>query len=403
MIKALLLSILLIAGIIIGPMFAGHQGYVLIQTDKYNIETSVTGLIIILALLMLLLFIIEWIIRRISLTGSHTRDWFLGRKRKRARKQTHAGLVKLAEGDYQKAEKLMARNADHAEQPAINYLMAAEAAQQRGDSLQVNQYLQLAAEAADGDTLPVDITRVRIQLAREEFDEARHGIDALLNRAPRHPEVLRLAEQAYLHTHSYEALIDLIPSLTKANLHTDKELLQLQHDAYLGLMHQSVKKEGNEGLLRWWTGLNRKIRQDINIQTAAIKQFIACNDMITAQQIIVDSLKQHVDERLLVLLPLLKSEKPEALETLLEKRIHQVGASAALNSALGQIKMQRGEWQAASEALRAALKERPDAQDYACLADVLEKIHRPEEAAKMRREGLQLVLKQTQPNEGEDV
>ncbi len=27
-----------------GPMIAGHQGYVLIQTDNYNIETSVTGL-----------------------------------------------------------------------------------------------------------------------------------------------------------------------------------------------------------------------------------------------------------------------------------------------------------------------------------------------------------------------
>ncbi|XPE60846.1 hypothetical protein ACNKHT_25170 [Shigella flexneri] len=25
------------------PMIAGHQGYVLIQTDNYNIETSVTA------------------------------------------------------------------------------------------------------------------------------------------------------------------------------------------------------------------------------------------------------------------------------------------------------------------------------------------------------------------------
>ncbi len=28
-------------------MIAGHRGYVLIQTDNYNIETSVTGLAII--------------------------------------------------------------------------------------------------------------------------------------------------------------------------------------------------------------------------------------------------------------------------------------------------------------------------------------------------------------------
>ncbi|KJT25834.1 putative protoheme IX biogenesis protein, partial [Salmonella enterica subsp. enterica serovar Heidelberg str. SARA36] len=48
MLKVLLLFVLLLAGIVVGPMITGHQGYVLIQTDTYNIETSVTGLAIIL-------------------------------------------------------------------------------------------------------------------------------------------------------------------------------------------------------------------------------------------------------------------------------------------------------------------------------------------------------------------
>ena len=67
MLKVLLLFILLIAGIVLGPMLAGHQGYVLIQTDNYNIETSVTGLTIILILGVVVLFAIEWILRRICL------------------------------------------------------------------------------------------------------------------------------------------------------------------------------------------------------------------------------------------------------------------------------------------------------------------------------------------------
>ncbi|STV68698.1 HemY-like protein [Klebsiella michiganensis] len=50
MLKILLLFALLLAGIVVGPMIAGHQGYVLIQTDNYNIETSVTGLAIIMIL-----------------------------------------------------------------------------------------------------------------------------------------------------------------------------------------------------------------------------------------------------------------------------------------------------------------------------------------------------------------
>ena len=65
MLKVLLLFILLIAGIVLGPMLAGHQGYVLIQTDNYNIETSVTGLVIILILGVVVLLAVEWILRRI--------------------------------------------------------------------------------------------------------------------------------------------------------------------------------------------------------------------------------------------------------------------------------------------------------------------------------------------------
>ena len=41
---------------------------------------------------------------------------------------------------------------------------------------------------------------------------------------------------------------------------------------------------------------------------------------------------------------------------------------------------------------RAALKQRPDAFDYAWLADTLDRLHQPEEAATMRRDGLLLTL-----------
>lgn len=109
MLKVLLLFVLLLAGIVVGPMIAGHQGYVLIQTDTYNIETSVTGLAIILIVAMVVLFAIEWLLRRLFRTGTHTRGWFAGRKRRRARKQTEQALLKLAEGDYQQVEKLMSK------------------------------------------------------------------------------------------------------------------------------------------------------------------------------------------------------------------------------------------------------------------------------------------------------
>ncbi|SQI29373.1 putative protoheme IX biogenesis protein [Serratia plymuthica] len=374
-------------------MLAGHQGYVLIQTDNYNVETSVTGLVIMAVLLFVVLLAIEWILRRIFRTGARTRGWFLGRKRSRARKQTKAALIKLAEGDYKQVEKLLTRNADHAEQPVVNYLLAAEAAQQRGDDFRTNQYLERAAEAADTDQLPVDITRVRIQLAQGENHAARHGVDRLLNQAPRHPEVLRLAEQAYLRTGAFASLLEILPSMGKINLHTEAELQALQQQAYIGLMNQAMADEGSDGLKRWWKDQSRKTRHEVPLQIAMVEHLIECNDHEMAQEIVLDSLKRQYDERLVLLIPRLKSGNPEQLEKALRQQVKQHGATPLLNSTLGQLLMKHGEWQQAADAFREALKQRPDAYDYAWLADVLDKLHRSDEAAQMRREGLMLTLK----------
>jgi len=99
MLKVLLLFLVLIAGIVLGPLLAGHQGYVLIQTDNWDIKTSVTAMVIMLVLALIAILALEWLLRRLFRTGARTRGWFSGRKRRSAHKQTNAALLKLAEGD----------------------------------------------------------------------------------------------------------------------------------------------------------------------------------------------------------------------------------------------------------------------------------------------------------------
>ncbi|QJT83532.1 protoheme IX biogenesis protein HemY [Kosakonia sp. MUSA4] len=397
MLKVLLLFALLIAGIVLGPMLAGHQGYVLIQTDNYNIETSVTGLVIIMVLALVVIFALEWVLRRIFRTGAHTRGWFVGRKRRRARKQTEQALLKLAEGDYQQVEKLMTKNADHAEQPVVNYLLAAEAAQQRGDEARANQHLERAAELAENDPIPVEITRVRLQLARNENHAARHGVDKLLEITPRHPEVLRLAEQAYIRTGAWTSLLDIIPSMAKADVGDDDHRDALQQQAWIGMMDQARADQGSDGLKSWWKNQSRKTRQQVTLQVAIAEHLIECDDHDTAQDIILDGLKRQYDDRLVMVIPRLKTNNPEQIEKILRQQIKTQGDRPLLWSTLGQSLLKHGEWQEASVAFRAALKQRPDAFDYAWLADCLDRMHQPEEAALMRRDGLLLTLQNNPP------
>lgn len=394
MIKVLLLFLVLIAGIILGPMLAGHQGYVLIRTDNYDINTSVTGLAIIYILSVVVLFVIASILRRIFRTGAHTRGWFLGRKRRRASQQTKAALLKLAEGDHHQVEKLMSRHADHAEQPMVNYLIAAEAAQQRGDEIRANQHLERAAELAErDDQLPVEITRVRLQLVRNENHAARHGVDKLLEIAPRHPEVLRLAEQAYLRTNAWSSLLEILPAMEKVKIADEAHITALQQQAWIGLMGQAMAEQGNDGLKEWWRNQSRKTRQQTVLQVAMAEHLIECDDSDAAQDIVLEGLKRQYDDSLVMLMPRLKSGEPEKLEKILRQLLKTHSDKPLIHSTLGQLLMQHGEWQQAADAFREALKQRPDAFDYAWLADSLDRLRQPEEAALMRREGLILTLK----------
>lgn len=396
MLRVLILFLIVIAGIVVGPMLAGHQGYVLIQTDNYNVETSVTGLVIMAILLFVVLFFVEWLLRRLFRTGARTRGWFVGRKRSKARKQTQRAMIKLAEGDHRQMEKLLARNADHAEQPMVNYLLAAEAASQRGDEIRTNQYLERAAELADTDQLPVDITRVRIQLAQGEIHAARHGVDRLIALSPRHPEILRLAEQAYMRTGAYASLMEILPSMAKADIYDEEQLQLIQEQAYVGMMNQLMAEEGSEGLKRWWKNQSRKTRHEPALQVAMAAHLIQCNDHDLAQEVILDGLKRQYDERLVAMMPKLRSGNPEQLEKFLRNAIKQNGATPLLNSTLGQLLLKHGEWLQASEAFKEALKQRPDAYDYAWLADALDKLHKPAEAAEMRHQGLMLTINNSQ-------
>lgn len=392
MIKVLALFILLIAGIVLGPVFAGKQGYVLIQTSQWNIETSVTGLVIILLVALIVILLIEWVVRRLFRTSSRARRWLTGRKHRLAQKHTSTALIKLAEGDYQQVEKLMTKSADHSDTPVANYLLAAEAAQQRGDEIRANQHLERASELSTDNQIPVEIARARILLAREENHAARHTIDRLLDVAPRHPEVLRLAQTAYLRTGAWSALLDILPSLEKDQVVSKEEAETLTQKAWLGLMEQAMASGGSEGLKQWWGHQARKTRQDSRLQAAMVTHLIECDDHEMAQVIAMEGLKRHYNESLVLSIPKIKTANSDDYEKLVRQLIKQHGSTPLLESTLGQLLMRRGEWQQAADAFKAALAQRPDSFDYAWLADVYDKMRRPEEAAKMRREGLHLTL-----------
>ena len=81
---------------------------------------SLTTLVIFFVVALAIIYTLEWIVTRFFRLSNNTYNWFSRRKRVKAQRQTLEGLMKMNEGDYAKAEKLIGKNAKHSAEPVLN-------------------------------------------------------------------------------------------------------------------------------------------------------------------------------------------------------------------------------------------------------------------------------------------
>ena len=390
MIRLLLLVIALIAGLVVGPDFAGHQGYVLISAANQTIEMSLTTLIIAIAVLIGALFLLELIIKRIFSVGSATRGWFSGRKVRKARLNTSQGLVKLVEGDWRQAEKLVVKGATHSDSPLLNYLAAAEAAQGRGETVQRDNYLKLASEQ-DGGNLAVALTCAKLQIRQEQYEQALATLQDIKQQHPHNPVLLELLKTTYLKLGDWQPLRTLLPQLVKADMIDQVEAARLEEKTECGLMERIAGQQGSEGLVNHWRSLPRKSRQRNVLIACFAKQLITRKADSEAYGVLREAVKKQSDDRLVILFPELNLPDYHPAIVLLSDVLRYDENNPVTHSAIAQLYMRDNKWAEAQEHFEKALDIRPDISDYAYLADVLDKLDQKQAAADISRQALTLL------------
>lgn len=303
MFRVLFLMLIVLTGLILGPYISGHQGYVRIETAGKVIEMSLVMLVVFFAVAMAVVYAIEWIVRRFFGLSRGAYQWFGDRKRKKAQQQTLKGLMKMTEGDYSKAERLIAKNAKHAAEPVLNFIKAAEAAQQRGDELNANKYLIEAAKIAGPNNVAVEIARTRILLLQGKLPAARSAVDSLLVLAPNNVEALRLAIEIYQKSKAYKALDDVLEQIGQRSFLSAEEYERLEQQVNDGLLDEIMNEEGQEGLLKWWDNQPSRRRRSIYVRVGLIKRLIDTDDHESAQEIALETVKKYQDEQLVLLYP----------------------------------------------------------------------------------------------------
>lgn len=298
MLRVLFLMLLILVGLILGPVLSGHQGYVRIETSDKVIEMSLVMLVVFFSLAMAVVYLLEWVVTRFFRLSYGAYHWAGQRKRKKAQKQTLEGLMKMSEGDYSKAEKLISQNAKHSDDPVLSYLKAAEAAQQQGDSLNANKHLMEAAKQAGPNSVAVELARTRILLQQDKLPAARSAVDSLLEFAPNNVDALRLAIEIYQKSKAYRALDNIIENIGQRSFLEDSEYQALSHLADDGILDEILNEEGQEGLLKWWENQPSRRRRSVYTRTALIQRLIDSDDHESAADIALETVKKFEDEQL---------------------------------------------------------------------------------------------------------
>ncbi|WP_299019889.1 heme biosynthesis HemY N-terminal domain-containing protein [uncultured Photobacterium sp.] len=391
MIKLLLLVAALIAGIVAGPKLAGNQGYVLISVANQTLEMSLTTLLLLVIILLGAFFLLENIVKRLLSLSSTTRGWFSGRKARKARLQTSNGLVKVLEGDWKQAEKLVIKAAKHSDTPLLNYLAAAEAAQGQGDTTQRDEYLKLAANI-DDQSLAVALTRAKLLFRQQQYEQAVATLQGIKQDHSRNPILLALLKDCYLKLEDWKPLLAMLPQLTKLGVVNADENAELYVKAECGLMTHITQQNGSDGLMGHWNSLSRKAKQQPELIACFVKLMSSRNADSEAYTVLRDALKKNNDEALIELVPALNLPDYHPAIVRLQDLLRYDSNNPSTHSALGQLFMREEKWEDAKQHLEKAIEIHPNMTDYGYLVDVMEKLNDNKAAADLSRQALTLAL-----------
>lgn len=401
MFRVLFLMLALLAGLVAGPYLSGRQGYVRIETASHVIEMSITTLVIFFVIALAIIYGLEWIVTRFLRLSRGSYNWFSSRKRVKAQKQTLEGLMKMNEGDYAKAEKLIGKNAKHSAEPVLNLIKAAEAAQQRGDEFSANRYLIEATDLAGSDNLLVEIARTRILLQQNKLPAARSSVDSLLEMAGRNKEVLKLAVEIYLRSKAYQALDKILDGVENSGLFSTEEFQDLRKQTENGLLDEKMNEEGVDGLLAWWNEQPRRRRNDIDLKVSLIQRLIDCNDHESASEFTLEVLKKLGDNTTIskafcTQITRLQPEDNSKLIKLVEKRAKHAddNQKCCINRALGYLYVRNNEFAKAADVFKnvMACPTQLEPNDLMMASYVFEQAGDKALAEQVRQEGLKAAM-----------
>ncbi|MFI3186713.1 MAG: heme biosynthesis HemY N-terminal domain-containing protein [Methylococcaceae bacterium] len=367
-----------------------NPGYVLIGIGHWSLETSlivfVVSLIIGFFVFYLFFRFLGWLLRLPEQVKNRGKNI----KFNRSQEALIAGLVDSAEGNWEKAEKILIKHASHSGAPLIHYLTAARAAQSRGALDKRDEYLKQAADQAPGSDVAIGLTQAELHLSEKQFKQALETLTRLHTIDPTHASVLKLLHQAYQQAGDWEGIRKLIPTLNTHKVLMEAEIKLLETEAFSKLLKQASARGKATEIEALWSEIPDYIKNMKGVSAIYFAAMINAGAGAKIEGGLARALSTTWDQTLVVLFGNVQSlDVATQLETA-EQWLPMHPRDAVFLTVLGKLSVKCGNNQKAESYLTKSISIEPTVQAYQLLGDLLFVQGDKDKSSECYKQGLEL-------------
>jgi len=371
----------LLCAVALAPLVRQDAGYVLIELGQWTIESNV---LVLLALLLLLMITVKSVFWLLSLPRRAAANL--------ARRRLENGLLALAEGNWQQAEKTLSKAAASRAAPVAGFLAAARAADGHGDDAEATaqrqqQYLSAADDGHARTRFLIQLSKARLLINKQQHARAVPLLQHCLQQRRRHRQALRMLADCYRELGQWAALRGLLPAMRKTGLLDRDGSADLER---LSINNELAAAEDAEQLQKSWDSLLRSQRQHAAIIATYARQALRFDFPRLSESVLIQALERQPDGDLAELYARAHLEPLEKALQRAQKWQRKHPDNASIQRLLGQLYLQDKKWGKARDHLHESLRLQADSSTYSLLGQLLQQQDDSDAAANCFYNALQL-------------
>lgn len=382
---------------------AGDSGYVLMGIGNLSLTTSMAFFVLVMVGLFIPLYVffrlLGWIYRFPRKVKSKSK----GIKLNRSQDALVSGLIDVAEGNWERAEKTLIKHAATSSAPLLHYLTAARAAQARGVVKNRDEYLALATKKSPGSKLAINLTAAELNLAQKQFEPALEILKSLYAHNPDAPSVLKLMQQVYIQLGDWVAIKQIIPALQKNKVLNKAELEVLEINACEKLLASIADKNNTEAVLNLWESIPENIQQLHEIKTKFYAVMIQIGAGNQIEQDIISSLAKTWNLSMLALFADVQSDDAKRQLEVAEQWAQLHPKDAVLMRVIGKLHSKADNFEHAYAYLSKSIALEPTTETYQLLGAIMLTQSQHDQAETIFEDGLKLTCAVTEKTKVAEV